>query len=504
MLPTLSSDIKVYEQRNPKQSQFYKCVEDHFERLENIWDDCYQKLYGFLRPHVMKVIYKYLDCGDLHKGFARVKCCDCNHEYLVAFSCKSRHFCPSCHQRRVVEFGEYLSTEVLEDVPHRQWVFSLPKRLRVYFMYDRKLLAKLSRCVNDALSDYLKQTVTFENATPGIVCAVQTFGDFLNFNPHLHIIATDGCFNENNDFMVGLSPKAEDLIPAFKQAIFKLLLKEGKISNAVIENMNSWIHDGFHVYCGKAIYSWDNEGLERLGQYIVRAPLSQERMTYIPEHQTNDGKAKVIYKGKTSKKTQVFSALDWLARLITHIPNKGEQMVKYYGYYSNKSRGMRKKDEEIQKPNEPNECNDISEIDAEINKLMFSNMKRKKFNKSWAKLIHKVYNVDPLKCSQCGGNMKIISFIEEESLIKKILKHLNLWLDDKQEPPNHSPPQHILDLINTNIDILYQQNTVRMRTGNTLINAKFTYYDSFKQESCGYIPQMPFEDEYSQLVPYDD
>ena len=162
---------------------------------------------------------------------------------------------------------------------------------------------------------------------------------------------------------------------------------------------------------------------------------------------------------------------------------------------------MRKKDEEIQKPNE---CNDISEIDAEINKLMFSNMKRKKFNKSWAKLIHKVYNVDPLKCSQCGGNMKIISFIEEESLIKKILKHLNLWLDDKQEPPNHSPPQHILDLINTNIDILYQQNTVRMRTGNTLINVKFTYYDSFKQESCGYIPQMPFEDEYSQLVPYDD
>jgi len=45
---------------------------------------------------------------------------------------------------------------------------------------------------------------------------------------------------------------------------------------------------------------------------------------------------------------------------------------------------------------------------------------------------------------------------------------------------------------------------VRMRTGNTLINAKFTYYDSFKQESCGYIPQMPFEDEYSQLVQYDD
>jgi hypothetical protein len=111
--------------------------------------------------------------------------------------------------------------------------------------------------------------------------------------------------------MIGLSPKAEDLIPAFKQAIFKLLLKEGKISKAVIENMNGWVHNGFHVYCGKAIYSWDNEGLERLGQYIVRAPLSQERMTYVPKDQSNDGRTKVVYTGKTSKKTQVFSALDW-------------------------------------------------------------------------------------------------------------------------------------------------------------------------------------------------
>ena len=78
--------------------------------------------------------------------------------------------------------------------------------------------------------------------------------------------------------------------------------------------MNSWTHNGFHVYCGKALYSWDNEGLERLGQYIVRAPLSQERMTYIPEDQTNEGNAKVVYKGKTSKKTQIFSALDWQPR----------------------------------------------------------------------------------------------------------------------------------------------------------------------------------------------
>jgi len=51
------------------------------------------------------VIYRYLDCGDLHKGFARVKCKDCGHEYLPAFSFKRRHFCPSCHQKPLWELG---------------------------------------------------------------------------------------------------------------------------------------------------------------------------------------------------------------------------------------------------------------------------------------------------------------------------------------------------------------------------------------------------------------
>ena len=382
-------------------------------------------------------------------------------------------------------------TEVLEDVPHRQWVFSLPKRLRIYFKYDRKLLGKLSKCVNDILSNYLKETVTFENGTPGIVCAIQTFGDFLNFNPHLHIIATDGCFSNDNEFMVGISPKEEDLIPAFKQAVFNLLLKEGKITNAVIENMNSWIHDGFHVYCGKPIYSWDDKGLEKLGQYIVRAPLSQERMTYIPKEQSNDGKAKVIYKGKTSKKTQVFYALDWLARLITHIPNKGEQMVKYYGYYSNKSRGLRKKEEQRSDEDKTETIN-------------FSNIKRKKFNKKWARLIQKVYNVDPLICPKCSGKMKIISFIEEEPLIKKILKHLKLWVVHNEYTINKSPPQDILNIINNiPIESSSRDSSMGTYTNTTSFNPSSQYNVSFSQE-CDYIPQMPFEDEYSQLVPYND
>jgi hypothetical protein len=92
-----------YKPRNPRKSQYYKCVEDNFEELERVWDEVYQGKYGYWRPYVQDVIYKYLDCGDLQFGFSRVKCEECNEEYLLPFSCKRRYFCPSCHQRRVVE-----------------------------------------------------------------------------------------------------------------------------------------------------------------------------------------------------------------------------------------------------------------------------------------------------------------------------------------------------------------------------------------------------------------
>jgi hypothetical protein len=79
-------------------------------------------------------------------------------------------------QKRVLEFGEWIGTEVLKYVPHRQWVFSIPKRLRIYFMFDRSILTKLSRCAWKLLNLYLTQTVPYDGAKPGAAIAVQSFG----------------------------------------------------------------------------------------------------------------------------------------------------------------------------------------------------------------------------------------------------------------------------------------------------------------------------------------
>ncbi len=76
--------------------------------------------------------------------------------------------------------------------------------------------------------------------------------------------------------------------------------------------------------------------MENPAHYIIRASFSQERMQYL------DQEGKVIYTAKDKKTSKVFSALEWLAAMCSHIPNRGEQMVRYYGYYSNVSRGKRK------------------------------------------------------------------------------------------------------------------------------------------------------------------
>jgi len=135
----------------------------------------------------------------------------------------------------------------------------------------------------------------------------------------------------------------EDLEKAFQYEVLKMLKKERKINDAIIENMLSWYHTGFHVYIGNKIDLDDKTGLGNLVKYIIRACFSQERLIYVSPKKSNDGIAKVIYTAKDRKSRKVFNALDWLAQLVTHIPNQYEQTVHYYGFYSYKSRGLRKK-----------------------------------------------------------------------------------------------------------------------------------------------------------------
>ncbi|MBW1737359.1 MAG: transposase [Deltaproteobacteria bacterium] len=312
-------------------------------------------------------------------------------------------------------------------VPHRHFIFIIPKILRRYFLYDRKLLSDLSRCGWESLKLFFQETVPEKDAAPGAVIAIQSFGDFLGFNPHLHILCSDGSFYGEGMFRVAPRFETRQLEKIFRYEVFKMLLSKGKITEELIDMLMAWRHSGFNVFCRPRIQPDEQETMENLDRYIIRASFSQERMTYIPEN------SEVVYHSKDGKEEKIFDALEWIAAMCSDVPNKGEQMVTYYGFYSNVARGKRKKsdqDELIPSIFEPVEDPDFS-----------GDGTSKEYRKNWTRLIQKIYKVDPLTCPKCHGRMRIISFIEDEEVIKKILKHLGLWKIKANPPPNANRPQ---------------------------------------------------------------
>jgi putative CocE/NonD family hydrolase len=104
--------------------------------------------------------------------------------------------------KRAAELAAFLIDEVVEDVGPAQWVFTIPKMLRVYFLYHRELLGELSRAAAETVKELLAAAAgEEEDFRPGIVAVVQTFGDRANFHPHVHALVTRGGWTGSGDWV---------------------------------------------------------------------------------------------------------------------------------------------------------------------------------------------------------------------------------------------------------------------------------------------------------------
>ncbi len=164
------------------------------------------------------------------------------------------------------------------------------------------------------MKEFFQEIVPDGNAVPGAVVAIHSFGDFLQFHPHLHVLCSDGCFYGDGMFQVAPPIDTKTLEEIFRHKVFKMLLSKGKIIEDMVDMLMKWRHSGFNVFCGPKIQPGGENAIENLARYIVRASFSQERMTHVPEE------AKVVYKSKDRKQEKIFDALEWIAAMCSHVP----------------------------------------------------------------------------------------------------------------------------------------------------------------------------------------
>jgi hypothetical protein len=254
----------------------------HFQTFTTVYDERFAHRWGPWRRVVPAVVEKFLACGILEHGFARVRCGGCRHEYLLAFSCKCRYFCPSCHAKRLAVWSGWLEETLLAPAPHRQVVLTVPKRLRPYFLYRRALVGDLARVAARTLTAFIRTTTGERALSVGIVASIQTHGSLANWHPHLHLLVTDGGFRPDGTFVPLPLHDVATVTEAFRRALLTLFVKRELIDIDTAASMLAWPHSGFHVHDGVWVPAEDQAFATRLARYCARHPVALSRLTYQP------------------------------------------------------------------------------------------------------------------------------------------------------------------------------------------------------------------------------
>ena len=141
-----------YERHRPEETVLYQLVQEH---IEAFFAQVEAETGSGLPDFVKDEFDAFLECGVLAHGFLRLRCADCTHEKLVAFSCKRRGFCPSCGGRRMAQTAAHLVDHVIPNVPVRQWVLSLPIPLRYLFAVHPYLISPVLQVISRAISTFM-------------------------------------------------------------------------------------------------------------------------------------------------------------------------------------------------------------------------------------------------------------------------------------------------------------------------------------------------------------
>jgi hypothetical protein len=354
--------------------------------FQDHWDDFLckykDKIPEEMQSSVMDAVNKMLICRTKQMGYAVYMCTNCSQhpEKIVFFTCKSR-FCTSCGKVYVDNWVKKMTSEIL-DKPHRHLVFTIPEQLRAKIYWDRDLLKVLS----DIAAKVVMENT--QDLTAGIITVVHTFGRNLSFNPHVHVLMTEGGLDDSAKWLgIYFLPysKLRKQWQYYLLTELKKCLPKTRDLSHIIDTLFVDYPKGFYVNAESKMDD-AQKAAKYIGRYIARPAIAESRIqsydtetvtfTY-EDHETGETKSEIL------------PVLQFIGRLVMHIPKKGYQMVKRYGLYARHIKPLFSK---------------ALELMRKAKHLLFSFFSTRE---TWRQRIIDRFQKDPLLCPKCGAEMEL-------------------------------------------------------------------------------------------------
>ena len=487
-----------YQPRRPADDVLYQVVQAHFETFRD-QAACLRDGEGLPR-FVEGEFQDYLRCGSLAGGFARFRCGACGLDRLVAFSCKGRGFCPSCGGRRTAERAAHLVDHVFPDVPVRQWVLSLPYRLRYRLAWDHDLCRAVVAVYIRAVLGWLRRRAHLDDVADGrggAVAVLQRFGGALNLNVHIHALVLDGVFAKDRAGALVFHPTPSlttldvaEVLATVEPGIARLLNRRG-IGEDDDSGADAWTAEapvlaglaaasvqgrvalgrrrgarvrrlgtppdesgpralgrcharsnGFDLHAGLVVPTGQRERLERVCRYALRPPVARERLSV-----TNAGQVRLQLRQPWADGTThlVFEPLEFLGRLAVIVPRPRINLLLYHGVLGPRAawrpavvpREAVATGEDEPPTEDTTDEGDRGPVDANTSDAD----RRRARGRLWAGLMRRTFGFDVLACPRCDGRLRLIALIDHTPAIQKILRHLGLSSEIPVPAPARAPPR---------------------------------------------------------------
>ena len=351
--------------------------------LQQIFTDYYEEIEYILHPRKteMENIDKMIHCGDPSFGGAMYGCPHCGKLKFVPFRCHSR-FCPTCGNKYTMDRTTSMSFKLV-NVTHRHCVFTIDENLREFFLKDRSLLDCLFHSVNSVITRMFFKMNKSKNFTPGFIMVLHTFGRDLKWNPHIHCLISEGGYSDD-----GFWRNVKHFDYTFLRNVFRTALlneMESKIGSSFKKVKAKCYREhqqGFYVYakpnlCDPRIV------VKYIGRYLGRPVIATSRIDKY------DGEMVTFHYNRHEDEQYIeetIPAMEFIQRLIRHIPEKHFKMIRYGGIYARHR-----------------------EIDSKLYRAISKSKHHiyRSFNQ-WRTAILSSFGYDPLVCPDCQHRMEFL------------------------------------------------------------------------------------------------